>query len=379
MHKAPDGTLIVSATDLVGYLACDHLSTLELGRAEERWERPHRREDLTVRLMQDRGDAHEAAHLEGLRTAGRSIIEIDKTALSTPDQLREAEAATLSAMRAGADVIFQATFFDGRWRGHADFLYRTDRPSPVLGAYSYDIADTKLSRGVKAAAIIQMCVYADLLERLQGVKPETVYVVTGDGVEHPHRLEDYAAYYRHAKARFEARVLGGSRAIATYPDPVDHCRVCVWYPTCIQRRRDDDHPSIVAGMRRVDTERFLEGGVPTLTAIAELPTDARRYRHQSARSCDGSATRRVSSSMNVGRMSGSSSSSRRSRRSRAAAWRPSQSQRHGTSSSTSRPIRGRSTAASNISSAWRSKWTTSRHTSRSGGTTVRRRSRRSRP
>ena len=144
MHKAPDGTLIVSATDLVGYLACDHLSTLELGRAEERWERPHRAEDLTVRLMQDRGDAHEAAHLEGLRAAGRSIVEIDKTALSTPDQLREAEAATLSAMRAGADVIFQATFFDGHWRGHADFLYRTDRPSPVLGAYSYDIADTKL-------------------------------------------------------------------------------------------------------------------------------------------------------------------------------------------------------------------------------------------
>jgi uncharacterized protein len=274
VHKAPDGTLIVSATDLVGYLACDHLSTLELGRAEGRWERPHRREDLTVRLMQDRGDQHEAAHLERLRSDGRSIVEIDKRALTTPEQLRDAEAATFEAMRAGADVIFQATFFDGHWRGHADFLYRTDRPSPVLGGYSYDIADTKLSRGVKAAAIIQMCVYADLLERLQGVKPETVYVVTGDGVEHPHRLADYAAYYRYAKARFEQRVLGGSRALDTYPDPVDHCHVCVWYPTCIQRRRDDDHPSIVAGMRRVDTERFLDGGVPTLTAIAGLPPDA---------------------------------------------------------------------------------------------------------
>jgi uncharacterized protein len=274
VHKAPDGTLIVSATDLVGYLACDHLSTLELGRVEGRWERPHRREDLTVRLMQDRGDAHEAAHLERLRSAGRSVVEIDKTALTTPDELRAAESATLQAMQAGADVIFQATFFDGRWRGHADFLYRTDRPSPALGDYSYDIADTKLSRGVKAAAIIQMCVYADLLERLQGVKPETVFVVTGDGVEHPHRLADYAAYYRHAKSRFEARVLAGSEARETYPDPVDHCHVCVWYPTCIQRRRDDDHPSIVAGMRRVDTERFLDGGVPTLTAIAELPNDA---------------------------------------------------------------------------------------------------------
>jgi hypothetical protein len=50
-----------------------------------------------------------------------------------------------------------------------------------------------------------MCVYADLLERLQGIAPETLSVVTGDGIAHPHLLADYAAYYRAAKERFEAR------------------------------------------------------------------------------------------------------------------------------------------------------------------------------
>ena len=273
MHRADDGTIIVSATDLVSYLACDHLATLELGRAEGRGERPHRREDLMVQLMQDRGDEHEQAHLERLRARGLRIVEIDKDGLTTPDRLRAAEAATVAAMRDGADVIFQATFFDGRWRGHADFLYRVERPSPALGSWSYDIADTKLSRGVKGSAILQMCVYADLLERLQGIPPETIHVVTGDGVEHAHRLADYAAYYRHAKDRFEARVLSGSDAVDTYPDPVEHCHVCVWYPDCLTRRRDDDHPSIVAGMRRVDTERLLGGGVPTLAALAALPAD----------------------------------------------------------------------------------------------------------
>jgi len=273
VQRADDGTIIVSATDLVGYLACDHLPTLELGRVEGRWEKPPRRADPTVQLMQDRGDAHEAAHLARLKAQGKSVIEIQTDELRTPAQLRAAEAETLAAMRQGADVIFQATFFDGRWRGHADFLYRTDRPSD-LGDYRYDIADTKLSRGVKAAAIIQMCVYADLLTRLQGVPPETVYVVTGDGEEHPHRLSDYAAYFRHARARFEQRVLEGPAARETYPDPVSHCQVCVWYPTCIQRRRDDDHPSIVAGMRRVDTERFKAAEVRTLTQIARLPEDA---------------------------------------------------------------------------------------------------------
>jgi predicted RecB family nuclease len=274
VQLAPDGTLILSATDLVGFLACDHLSTLELGRAEGLWQRPPRRDDPTVQLMQDRGDAHETAHLERLRAQGKSVAEISKDALTTPEALGSAAAATLEAMRAGADVVYQATFFDGRWRGHADFLYRVDRPSPVLGAWSYDIADTKLSRGVKGSAVLQMCVYADLLEKVQGVAPRSLYVVTGDGEEHEHLLSDYSAYYRHARERFEGRVAGGSGGTPTYPDPVDHCHVCVWYPTCIQRRRDDDHPSIVAGMRRVDTERFMGAGIPTLTAIAGLPADA---------------------------------------------------------------------------------------------------------
>ena len=270
MQRFPDGSIVVSATDLVGFLACDHLSTLELGRMEGLWERPHRREDLTVQLMQDRGDAHELAHLDRLRASGKRIVVIEKEGLTTSDRLRAAEAATLNAMRDGADVVFQATFFDGRWRGHADFLYRVERPSD-LGTWSYDIADTKLSRGVKASAILQMCVYADLLERLQGSPPESVYVVTGDGVEHGHRLADYGAYYRFVKARFEDRVLAGSAGAATYPDPVDHCRVCVWYPTCITRRRTDDHLSIVAGMRRVDTERLMADDVPTVRGLAALP------------------------------------------------------------------------------------------------------------
>ena len=269
-----DGQLIVSATDLVGHLACDHLSTLELGRVEGRWERPHRREDLTVQLMQDRGDAHERDHLERLRGRGLTIAEIDTRALRTPADLQAAEARTLAAMQAGADVVYQATFFDGRWRGHADFLYkRSDRPSPVLGHWSYDIADTKLSRGVKGNAILQLCVYADLLARVQGVPPEHLYVVTGDGTEHEHRLEDYAAYYRLVRSRFDERVQGTSDAVDSYPLPVDHCRVCVWYPSCITRRRADDHLSIVAGMRRVDAERLEADGVPTLTALARLSED----------------------------------------------------------------------------------------------------------
>jgi len=34
-------------------------------------------------------------------------------------------------MRGGADIVYQAAFFDGTWRGRADFLYRVDAPSDL--------------------------------------------------------------------------------------------------------------------------------------------------------------------------------------------------------------------------------------------------------
>jgi predicted RecB family nuclease len=278
VQLAHDGTLIVSATDLVGYLACDHLATLELGRVQGLWEKPIRKDDPTIALIQEKGDLHEADYLASLRDTGQSVVEIATGDLRTPDQLRAAQALTLEAMRDGADVIFQATFFDGRWRGHADFLFkRPDRPSPVLGGWSYDIGDTKLARSVKAGAILQMCVYADLLEGLQRIAPEWLYVITGDRVRHAYRLDDFVAYFRYVRARFDARVTTGLAVgpAGTYPDPVDHCRVCTWYPMCIDRRRADDHLSIVAGMRRVDTEDLNQAGVPTLTSLAQLPRDRR--------------------------------------------------------------------------------------------------------
>ncbi len=270
-----DGTLVLSATDLVGYLACDHLATLELGRVAGLWERPHRRDDPTIEIIQEKGDLHERAYLDQLRADGLTIAEIEKADLRTIDDLRRAAEATAEAMRSGADVIYQATFFDGRWRGHADFLFRRgDRPSPVLGDWSYDIADTKLARAVKAGAVLQMCVYAALLEAVQGIEPEWLTVITGDRAAHRHRTADFTAYFRHVRARFEARIerdAADPRAATTYPSPVDHCRVCPWSPTCIQRRRDDDHLSIVAGMRRVDTERLTAGGLPKLAMLARAP------------------------------------------------------------------------------------------------------------
>jgi predicted RecB family nuclease len=270
-----DGTLVVSATDLVGFLECGHLITLEQLRVAGEIEKPIR-DDPELDLIRRRGFDHEQAYLGRLRDEGRTVYEVRQRDARTLDELRAAQDETVAAMGRGEEVIFQATFFDGRWRGHADFLMRRDDRPSSLGPYSYDVADTKLARRVKAAAIVQMCVYADLLERLQGIPPETISVVTGDGVANPHRLADYAAYFRAAKQRFEERVFGtpADEQPATYPEPVDHCRVCSWWITCMDRRRADDHLSLVAGASRLQRKKLVGADVTTLEALGELPDGA---------------------------------------------------------------------------------------------------------
>ena len=169
-----DGSPVYSATDLVGFLACGHRFELERAAMAGLVKKPIR-SDPTIELVQERGYEHERRYLADLAAAGRSIVEIprDGSTANTRPGLREAAAQTLDAMRAGADVVYQATFFDEAWRGHADFLLRVDHaagePPSALGAWHYEVADTKLARHVKAGAVLQVCSYVDQLERAPGL------------------------------------------------------------------------------------------------------------------------------------------------------------------------------------------------------------------
>lgn len=268
MYKR-DGSLIVSATDLAGYLACEHLATLELEAASGLRQRPVRR-DPELDLIQERGEEHEGAVLSRHRGANRRVVDLSELPGKTVADLRTAEQATLEAMRSAADVIYQGTFFDGRWRGHPDFLTRVERPS-ALGAWSYEVEDAKLARRVKATAVIQVCSYSARLSELQGQEPEHASVITGDGEAHRHRLGDYTAYFRSIRRRFEERLFCQTGPVETYPDPVEHCRVCRWYPVCADKRCADDHLCRVAGMTRAYTKKLTTAGLGTLTALGRSP------------------------------------------------------------------------------------------------------------
>ncbi|MCW2574074.1 MAG: protein of unknown function, putative recB domain, partial [Modestobacter sp.] len=267
-----DGALVVSASDLTGFLECEHLTRLSIEVAQGGRARPPAVDPMTE-LVAAHGIAHEERHVQRLRDRGLTVVEIAAPAGKDAAGLHRAQADTLAAMRAGVDVVYQATFFDGTWRGHADFLLkRTDRVSD-LGAWAYDVADTKLARRIKVPALLQMALYGDLLAGLQGVPPELLTVVTGDQQELVFRYSDAEAYARAARVRFLARLADGELA-APYPNA--HCGVCPWRETCTAGWRAEDSLSLVAFMRRDHAGALVEAGIPTVAALGarrpeELP------------------------------------------------------------------------------------------------------------
>ncbi|MGH3432481.1 MAG: TM0106 family RecB-like putative nuclease, partial [Thermocrispum sp.] len=265
MHREmrDDGErLVLSPTDLTRHLACGHITTLDLQVARGSRPKPGAA-DEALELIFRLGLEHEERYLARLTAEGRTVVELP-TVFGHERQLA-AEAETVRAMRSGADVVYQATLYDGRWGGQADFLLKVDRPSE-LGPHSYEIADTKLARRMKVPALLQMATYAERLAELQGVEPERIYVVTGDGVSRPWRLVDVAAYARRARARLRAAV---EHPAATEPVPVPYCAQCRWSPECQQQWRENDDLSLVAFMRVDHRITLHDNGFRTLRALAE--------------------------------------------------------------------------------------------------------------
>ncbi len=265
--KLETDTLRLSATDLANHLACGHLTALDRGVAEGRWKPPDwfRPE---AEVLRAHGLEHERAYLAHLESQGRHITRLDDDADGATGLER-----TVAAMCAGADVIAQATLAAGRWLGRADVLLRVERPSK-LGAWSYEALDTKLARDTKAGAILQLCLYSELLEDVQGTRPEHMYVVPRrpDFPLETYRVEDYLAYYRLVRRRLEAAVDAETpTAPHTYPEPVPHCEICRWWPRCDGQRRADDHLSLVAGISRMQMRELKSREIEKLATLAVEP------------------------------------------------------------------------------------------------------------
>jgi uncharacterized protein len=168
--RANIGQIGLSASDLVGFLNCRHLTELDRSVAVGRLTKP-KVWSPALEVLRERGLRHEEAYVTHLADAGLSIRRLEGIEV-TPEVVEQ----TLTAMRQGVQVIVQGALSHGRWSGRVDVLRRVDLAS-ILGAWSYEATDTKLARETKAGTVLQLCVYSDLLAEAQGKIPEEMHVV----------------------------------------------------------------------------------------------------------------------------------------------------------------------------------------------------------
>src|SRR5690348_4690564 len=100
MRKADD-TYELTASDLVGYLNCRHLSALERGVAEGALTKPYM-SDPFLKTLWSRSLLHEQNYVDHLRKAGLEIVGIEGVEVTSA-----AVADTVAAMKQGVQVIVQ--------------------------------------------------------------------------------------------------------------------------------------------------------------------------------------------------------------------------------------------------------------------------------
>jgi predicted RecB family nuclease len=270
-------SLPLSATELSGFSECVHHTFLNLAVARGERKRPGENE-IERLLLERRGHAHEARILQHYEALGHDVVKLSPAPPRDTDARARAAEATLAAMRAGAGVIYQATLVAGDWTGRPDFLLKVPGETS-LGRFGYEVVDAKLARHAQARALIQLCVYTEQLALVLGSTPEHFWIAIGGGSadQSPEPLKlrsaDYLAYHRRVRERFEEFIAGPPHE--PYPEPVEHCDICRWWKTCEERRRADDHPSLVAGITRRQRDRLSLAGVSSVAALGALDPAAR--------------------------------------------------------------------------------------------------------
>ena len=275
-----------SPTFLATFLGCRQAAAWDLERRRGvQIERPAGLDEhgaLITRL----GDEHETRILERLQAEGEVVV-IDGARPDTVDERESGTGAdvfekTRRAMESGAPWIHQAALGDGRWYGYADFLRRVERPCERW-AWSYEPWDAKLARQPQPKHVLQIAVYAELLDTLQGGVPARMGLLLGTGapvadaagdthVAIGFAVEDFRYYTR----RVAERLLAFAAAL---PDdfggePCKACGQCHWSDRCEGMWESLDHLSRVADISREQRRRLVEANVTTLGALADLAARA---------------------------------------------------------------------------------------------------------
>ena len=253
-------SIIYSASDLAAAARCEYALLRDFD-ARLGWGPGIVVEDELLARTAALGDEHERRRLEQLREDfGDGVVVIGRPAYTVAG-FTAAAAATQRAIANNAAVVHQATMFDGRFVGFADFLVRDGR--------QYQVSDTKLARSAKVTALLQIAAYADTLSRSGIPVSAQAELVLGNGKAVRYRIDELIPVYLEQRARLQ-RLLDEHHA-AGMPVRWEDGRVhaCLRCPACEEQVGATDDLLLVAGMRVTQRAKLLDAGISTPAELAD--------------------------------------------------------------------------------------------------------------
>ncbi len=262
-----DDVIVYSASDLAKAASCEFATLRALDVRLKRAEAVPDTDAMLARAA-ELGDLHERRVLDsyladfgdGVPGARGGVVEISADHRYDDVSLVAKREETLAALRGGADVVFQGSFFDGHFHGRSDFLVRRGE--------AYAVYDTKLARHAKITALLQLAAYAHQLQ-LGGiaVHPE-VGLILGDGEESLHDVRDLLPVYLERRARLQQILDEHQRepgAVAWNDGRYTACGRCADCQAEVKQHHDLLQ---VAGMRVSQRKALREAGIETIEELA---------------------------------------------------------------------------------------------------------------
>ena len=247
----------LSASRLLDYLGCPHQAALWLAGVK-----PAEDADATLQLIRDKGFEHEAAVLARLEERFGAAERIPSDG-SLADRTR----LTREAIERGTKLIYQSALSKDAWVGYPDFLLQNGEPG------AFEPEDAKLSRSAKGEYLLQLGIYAELLEHMFGipVRGGVIHVAAGEPV--PFDLRRSRFILKRLMRSFERFV--AEEKHVTKPQPCAACAQCDHQARCETEWREADSPFFVAGVSSAQVTKLAASGVTTLAQLAALPASAK--------------------------------------------------------------------------------------------------------
>ena len=248
-------TRSLSASRLNDFLGCAHQAALWLEGVK-----PSGEIDETLGLVRKKGFEHETQILAALEQTYGAAVRIQ-----AEGELTTRAAQTAEAIKGGAALIYQGAITRNSWQGFPDFLVRKTDGSE----HRYEPEDAKLARNAKGEYLLQLGVYAELLEAVYGLKVHGGAIHVAAGSPQAFDLRETRYILKRLMSNFQAFVAAKTRT--TRPVPCSACPQCDYQSRCEEEWRRADSPFFVAGLTGAQVTKLEQAGIRTLTALAALP------------------------------------------------------------------------------------------------------------